>query len=410
MTSKLVIVGGSSLNTPAFFAALPTDALALDEVCLLGRSAERTEVVASYCQWVANKRGLPISVTWDTDVAHAVGGARWILNQMRVGNHDVDDRNLAWSGVVGHAAGYAEAIRHLPPTLALARAIQSHAPGALLINFTNPVSVLCEAVARETSINVVGICQHASAMRRDFAILLNAPVESVEVEYYGLNHLGWVTDARVDGVSRMETLLGVLAARRLKRYNFAQAQRFGIIPIDHAFSLYHKGETFYVRQKGVRGSLRDALAKSGLYRRRAMPDRLKAFARRDAQLLGLLRADAPWYKACIVPFLAALQSDQTRVFTLTWRVEDRVPCLPGVTAECVVTLRGAQIAPIPITVPPPDFAVALLRLVRESERLLIRAVIENSFDLAAQALMIHPNVVSLTHAERFLRHFFPSSV
>ena len=417
---KLVILGGSGLNTPAFCAALADNSgLVLDEICLIGRSEESVEMVGRFCRSILERLDIPTRVTWETDVARAAVGARYILNTIRVGGikGQVEDRrNLALSGIVGHAASYAEAIRNIPATLDAVRKIETVAPDAVFVNFANPVSLLCEAIAAASSITCIGLCYHAFSMRNGFASLLGVHSEQVGVEYFGLNHLGWVTDVQVDGHSQMSRLVNMIITRRVKKYNYQVIRPFGPIPIDHAFSLYRKGEVLYVRQKGIRGSLGDVLFKyvvsaghaAGLCRKR---DELReAIQAGGIEVLDILKARAPWYEACIVPFLAALDSGRPREFIVTWRHEGQIPGLPEITAESAAVVEGRQVRNAVVSASLPEFAVAWLRQVRGSERLLIRAIREESFDLALQALAIHPNAASVQHAERFLRHYFPQRV
>lgn len=417
MPKKLVILGGSSLNTSLFFAALAKHRLNLDEVCLVGRSGEKLEAVGGFSQLVAKQLGVTAKVTWDTDMRRAMFGAQYILNQIRVGGIEAqieDRRNLALSGVVGHAAGYAEAIRNIPVILDCARAAEEEAPNAVFINFSNPVSVICEAIAMTSSINCVGICHHSLSMRGDFAALLGAPPEQVHVDYFGINHLGWVTDVRVGEHSQMSRLVNTIITRKVKRYNYEYVRLFNLIPIDHAYSIYRKGEVIYVRQKGIRGSLDDIFfryvtapihAKKIRKRRNRI---FEAYLAGRLEILDNLKVQAPWYEASIVPFLEAIDAGETCEFIITWKHDGRVTGVPSLTAETTVVMRGKQICNIDAPAKLPEFATDILQLIRNSELLLIQAIRENSFETALQALVLHPNVASVKHAERFLRHYFKS--
>jgi len=411
---KLVILGGGSLNTPAFFTALSANDKLLEQVCLVDRSAEFVERIGKFCQAIAQQRGLPVQVTWETDLGHAATGADVVLNVLRVDGLtalEEDLRQLAVSGVVGHAATYPQAIRNLPATLEAARVVERVAPSALWVNFSNPVTFLCEALALHTRLRCVGICYHAFAMRGDLAAILGVDPVGVRVEFFGLNHLGWVTDVLVDGVSRMTQLVKVIRQRRDKKYNYWHV-RPGMIPIDHAFCLYHKGDVYFNRQKGIRGSLVDVGLRLGLLRTDVDRERHKREALRQAvdegqvSKLDPFQAQAPWYATCIVPFLRALSSGQPREFVLTWNHAGESPTLPGLTAESAVVLQEGQIRRASLAPGLPEFAAEWVRQIRASERLLIRAVLEQSRDLATMAWAVHPNVASMRHAERLAFLYF----
>jgi alpha-galactosidase/6-phospho-beta-glucosidase family protein len=123
-------------------------------------------------------------------------------------------------------------------------------------------------------------------------------------------------------------------------------------------------------------------------------------------VLQTITAQAPWYAKCIIPFLAALTSDHPYEFIVTWKHNGQVPTLPDITAESTVVVEGMQVRRASQAIGLPEFAAEWLRLVRASERLLIDAVRQQSYDLAVQSLVIHPNVASLDHAERLAERYF----
>jgi 6-phospho-beta-glucosidase len=394
---KLVILGGSSPNTPAFFEALSqTGGGGWDEVCLVGRSTQNVERVGQACASRAVRLGLTLSVTWETDVERAADGASIVLNMLRVGGAPAvgeDRRLLAASGIVGHASSYPEAIRHLPPTLAAARAVERVAPSAIFVNFANPVSILCEAIATETTLTCLGICHHAFSMRTDFARLLGVPADQLRVEYQGLNHLGWVTDVQVGGQSRFPMLIDRLVQGRVKAYDYPLAPAFNAIPIKHAASLYRRGEVLYVRQYGARSSLVDVALRYGVG---------GPLERLSAMREGPRESRPPWYASCIVPFLNALNAGEAQEFIVTWRHAGSMPEVPGLTAETTATVSAAGVAPAPLRSHLPAAAREWLRQVRASERLLLAAVKDRSYAGLLEALAIHPSVVSVKHARQFV--------
>jgi 6-phospho-beta-glucosidase len=398
---KLVVVGGSSSRTPALFEALYAGRLdSFREVALVGRTAEAVERTGTRCRELAENLGLNVRVSWDTDLAAAARDATHVLNVLRVGGplaEFEDRRELAGSGIVGHAASYPEALRHLPATLAAARTVHAVAPSATFINFANPGSILCEAVAEATPLRCIGICHHAFSMQSDFARLLNVGVDRVHVEYVGLNHLGWVTDVLVDGESHFRHLVDQLVARRVKAYDFASIADFDAIPIKHAATLYLKGQVWYVRQNGVRSSLEDILL-------RYLDGRTgELLLRRTSQPSA--QAGTSWYTGCIVPFLQTLTSETPREHIITWRHGGKLPRIPGVTAEsaALVHARGEELARSRSSTPLPSIFAEWLRQVRTSEQLLIRAQEAGSADMLVEAFSMHPNVASVSGARDFVR-------
>lgn len=362
---------------------------------------------------------LPVQITWETDLATAaINNVDVVLNMLRVGGLDAleeDQRQLAVSGAVGHAATYPQAIRNLPATLEAAHLVEKVAPDALWVNFSNPVTILCEALAYYTKLPCVGICYHSFNMRSDFADILRVDPTKVTVEFFGLNHLGWVTDVIVDGVSQMNQLIKSINQQKNKKYNYCYTQA-GLIPIDHAFCLYHKGDVWFNRQKGIRGSLADiglrlGLTKADISRERRKRELLRqAINEKQMNMLEKFQYQAPWYATCVLPFLRAYASDQPHEFILTWNHEGEAPSLPGLTAESTVLVHKKEFQRASKSSGLPEFASEWVRHVRASEKLMIQAVVGQSLELATKAWTIHPNVASIKHAERLASFYFNKEV
>jgi 6-phospho-beta-glucosidase len=355
-------------------------------------------------------------VQWTTDLREALVGAQYVVNVLRAGGAEAeshDRRLLAASGVVGHAAGYLEALRNLPPTIEVARAAEEIAPNAVLINFTNPVSILCEALAQMSSVVSFGVCHHAFNMRCDFARLLNVSPDLVRVEYQGINHLGWVTDVQVSGESQFSLIVQRLRDRHVKAYNYDRVAAINAIPIKHAYSLYRGGEVLYVREKGLRASAVDIAIRALPWMRRLLlaqkrdpaEHMLDALAAGRLECLEAFGSRAPWYASCIVPFVDTLETRASREHIVTWNHRGQVADLPSATAEFTTAFTQGDARPTTFAARLPDKAGAWLRQIRESESLLVRASAEHSRTLLVEALRIHPNVASAKHAERFVHSY-----
>lgn len=415
---KLVIIGGGSLNIPAFFYAAHTLQWTPDHVCLVGRSTETLEKAGGFCKKIVRHFGMHVDVSLNTDLAEAAISADVVLNMLRVGGLDrlrSDIKNLAESGAVGHAAVYPQAIHNIPVTIEAAKIVEKIAPAALWVNFSNPVSILCEAVALHTKLSCAGICYHSFLMQEDFAEILEVEKERVIIEYAGLNHIGWVTDVLVDNMSRIHQLVSLIRKNRNKKYNFWYASP-DMIPIDHAFCLYHRGDKWYIRQKGIRGSIEDLLTclgftPSGLkkekHNRNVLADLIRKEKTEDLKKFNLY---APWYAKCILPFLAALSGRDRRRFLVTVKHDKKEKNLPGLTSETGVEIYDDRIRPTKTSSRLPEYATEWLRQVRKSEHLLIQAVLESSYDLAFQAWAVHPSVASIKTAWRLAGLYFKKDI
>ena len=100
-------------------------------------------------------------------------------------------------GVLGQettgAGGFAMGIRSIPVILDYVDQMKAVCPNAWLINFANPAGMLTEAVIRQAGWKrIVGICDGPALMHLVIASLLGSKPEDIYLDYFGLNHLGWI--------------------------------------------------------------------------------------------------------------------------------------------------------------------------------------------------------------------------
>ena len=212
---KITVIGGGSTYTPELvngflnrLASLP-----VSELWLMDIAPERLEIVGGFAQRMAAAKGSPFKVVLSTDQRAAVSGASYVITQLRVGMMParVADEYLGKRhGLIGQETtgigGMAKALRTIPVILSIARDMRETAPGALLVNFTNPSGLVTEALFRYASdVPAVGVCN--SAITTKMGILneleqsLGTKIESQRARLLtlGLNHLTWYRGFTVDG-------------------------------------------------------------------------------------------------------------------------------------------------------------------------------------------------------------------
>ena len=101
----------------------------------------------------------------------------------------------------------ANALRTLPVVLQHAELIEQTNPGATLINLTNPTGIIVDALSKYSRLQVLGVCDLPGQCIRRVADILRVSPEELQVDYVGLNHIGWIQDVKLDGKSRMDRVL-----------------------------------------------------------------------------------------------------------------------------------------------------------------------------------------------------------
>jgi alpha-galactosidase len=172
---KIVVIGAGSasfgLNTLA--ALMNSSRLRGSHLALVDRSGDTLAVVHRLAQRLNREWGAQMKLTTHTHHEEALEGATYVILSI-----EVPPREGLWRsdfeiplkyGVRqpyaenGGPGGFAHAARNIGPVLEIVRGMERLCPDAWLINFTNPMMRICDAIARFSSIKVVGLCHQIKA-------------------------------------------------------------------------------------------------------------------------------------------------------------------------------------------------------------------------------------------------------
>ena len=177
---KFAVIGGGSTYTPELvdgFARLADDARRRPSWRSIDPAAERLEIVGAVRP--ADLRALRPPGPDHLDHRRLDDGLRdadVVLIQLRVGGQAArisDETFPLECGCVGQettgAGGLAKALRTVPVVLDVAeRARRLAAPGAWIVDFTNPVGIVTRALL-DAGHRAVGLCNVAIGFQRRFA-------------------------------------------------------------------------------------------------------------------------------------------------------------------------------------------------------------------------------------------------
>ena len=404
---KLAVLGGSSVASPGLVRALAerSDRPSL-EIILHGRTEAKLERVAALGARLARRAGVPLTVRHTTDLQRGLEGADYVLNQIRVGGYQArayDESFPHLFGLPGEETfgpgGMNNALRTIPVTLEACGTLEQVAPGALLINLTNPSSFIQYAVAKYSRVAVVGVCDSPIGLRRGIALLLGASPEEIWAGYVGMHHFGWVTEVRWRGRDVMPEVLA-----RLENYpglpvDADLVRAMGAIPTSY-FKYYYHPERMLLKQRGQKTRAEQLLELEAQiladYENEQLdrlPDSLEA-------------RGAHWYDDIVVPVLLAHLNDSRAVFTLNVANGAAVPWLPPeaiVEVPTVVTRHGFH--PLQPPAAPPDLQ-AMVRTNAAFEMLWVEAVVEKSYAKALRAMMLNHLVQNLDQARAILKEIW----
>lgn len=446
MGLKLAILGAAGLRTPLILQAilLRQERLNLRELALMDIDGERLELIAALTAPLEAANPPRFRIQRSTDLDAALQDADYVITTFRVGGmaaRAIDERVPLNFGVLGQETtgpgGFAMALRTLPVLLRVVEKMQSLCPQAWLINFANPAGMLAEALIRVSGWQrSVGICDAPHTLRRALAALLSASPDQVFLDYFGLNHLGWIRRVIYQGEDHLPRFLELI--RQLDAvpglpFSPTLIATLGMIPNEYLYYYYHTQQAI------------ENIGKAGLSR----GEQLAAWNESLFAELSSLRAQED-YEGMQRAYQAYLQKrGQTYMVNESGQAHNLEQIdaalaealssegYAGVALDLIDSLNGgpprqmvlnlpnhgaiagmeeADVVEIPAFVSKgviqplsvgsiPQHCLGLMQQVKAYERLTIEAAVEGSYAKALTALTLHPLVPGFEVAKKILDEY-----
>jgi 6-phospho-beta-glucosidase len=430
---------GTGVRTPFILHGLADreTELGLTEVVLHDVDPDRLETMTTLGGHLVRSWGASFAVERGTDPREALRGSRFVFSAIRVGQERaraLDEQIALKHGVLGQETtgpgGFAMALRTIPAMLDYAALIEEVAPDAIVVNFTNPVGIIVQAVTDHSPIRVVGVCDGPIGMKRSVAELLGIPGDEIHVDYAGLNHAGWIHRVMVDGAERLPELLERYEELRELDESWALfdtelVRTIGMLPMEYLYFYYYRDRAIenVLRSHGTRGeqiaalnerlwpALRERIEAGDLdgaqrVWERTMDERHATyFARERGEDPGSHDGDEAFderaemfegdgYEGLAASVIAAAARRLKIPLIVNTRNRGAIPWLAEddvVEVTSLVDQHGAR-ALTQGELPPA--ARPLIEPIKAYERLTVEAAVSGSYRSALEALLAHPLVGS----------------
>src|SRR6266511_3285992 len=361
MGLKIAVVGAGSTYTPELvegFAAR-SERLPMDELVLLDPDEQRLEVVGGLARRMLARAGLGGRLELTGRLEEALDGADFVIVQLRVGGQAqrrIDETLPLEFGCIGQETigpgGFAKALRTVPVVLDIAEeAARRAAPGAWLVDFTNPVGIVIQALLDQGH-RAIGLCNVAIGFQRRLAAQLVVEPHCVELGHVGLNHLSWLRAVRVDGVDRLPELLAEHAEALAAEVELPVVllRLLGAIPSSYLRYYYLTGEVLDEQRGGA------------------------------------------FYSEAAAQIVASLHAGTGDLQVVDVRNDGAIPDLPDdAVVEVPARVDAAGAHPLPQDPLPPEL-LGLVQQMKAYERLTVAAARGGDRALALEALLANPLV------------------
>jgi alpha-galactosidase len=208
--TKITFIGAGSLGfTRELVRDILTFPLLKDAtISLMDIDAERLDFSKRAVEKIIRLGNYPAKVEATLDRAEALKGADVVLVTILAGGtevwrHDIEipkkygvDINI---GDTRGPSGIFRFLRTVPVMLDIVHDMERYCPNAVMLNYTNPMAMLCGALQRSTHIPVTGLCHSVQGTAIMLTVWIGAAYPEVSYLCAGINHQAWYLKFEVNG-------------------------------------------------------------------------------------------------------------------------------------------------------------------------------------------------------------------
>ena len=206
MSRKIAFIGAGSFG---FTRSLVRDILSFPAfqdatIALMDIDPERLDAIRRACDRIVEEGKYPAKVVATLDRKEALMGADGVITTILQGGCDVWQHDILIPkkyGVdtnVGDTRGPSGIFRYLRtinPILEIAADIDRYCPGAVYLNYTNPMAMLCRTVqGTYPHLTTSGLCHSVQGTAKMLADWIGAKEDEITYTCAGINHQAFYTE------------------------------------------------------------------------------------------------------------------------------------------------------------------------------------------------------------------------
>lgn len=191
-------------------------------IALMDLDEERLGFIKQAVDKIVAAGNYPATVIATTNRAEALQGADGVVctilaNSVDVWRSDIEipkkygvDINV---GDTRGPAGVFRALRTIPVMLDICRDIEKICPDAVFLNYTNPMTMLCNAMQNYTKVNVIGLCHSVQGTAEMLAGWIGAEAKDISYLCGGINHQAWFLEYKWNGKDAIPLIREAITSR-----------------------------------------------------------------------------------------------------------------------------------------------------------------------------------------------------
>jgi len=421
----ITIAGGGSTYTPGIIMAVLNniDRFPISSITLYDIDEERNDDMFLIIQYMLQHNDLPdVELTQTSDPETAFTDVDFVFSQIRVGGMEMrekDEKIPLKYGLVGQETcglgGFAYGLRSIGGLLEIVGFIQKYSPQAWILNYTNPETLISEAVRRVyPNAKMLNACDMTISLEETIARNYGYNRDNWIAQYYGLNHFGWYTSIYDKELERdvMPELIQKLKETPMKVASFNSGDNswqeawdmLSKITTNFSDQIPNNYLEYYLYSDDVVEHADPNYTRAN----QVMDGRLKhtkdvANSIRNGETGDVIDFDFGEHGQYIVDMATSILNDEHRRFML---IVPNYGAIPNLREDAVVEVpayvgrTGAE--PIAMRHHINDFHKGLMEAQNAAEKLLVDAFFEHSYSKALQAFTLNQTVNSASKAKKVL--------
>ena len=208
---KIAIIGAGSIIfcKTLMMDILNTPSLGHIEFSLMGPTIHKLEKMKVFFDEVITTNKLDSNVNITTSRRRALEGADFIIFMFQVGGVEAFrfdyeiPRAFGVDQCIGDSmgpGGIFRALRTIPVLVDLAKDIKELSPNAYILNYVNPMAIVCWTLGTFGDLKYVGLCHGVQTTMDLIAGYLGEKKESIDFTCAGINHMAWFLKLEKNGV------------------------------------------------------------------------------------------------------------------------------------------------------------------------------------------------------------------
>ncbi len=413
----ITIAGGGSTYTPGIIQAVlnNSERLPISEIRLYDIDAKRNKDMALIIDFMLKKEGhSDVLLSSTENPEEAFTGCDFVFSQIRVGGmkmREKDEKNALKHGLVGQETcglgGFAYGMRSMGGLLEIVGYVQEYAPEAWILNYTNPESIVSEAVRRQfPGIKMINACDMTISIEETIADNYGYDRKEWVSTYYGLNHFGWYTEIYDKSLGRdvMPEIIEKLTSQTMKVADFNEGDKswqdafnmMSVMTKDFPTNIPNNYLEYYlypdmVVEDADKNYTRANMVMDGREKNtKEMAEKIRSGVKED-----VLNFNFGEHGQYIVDMATSVLNDEHRRFMLIVPNRGAIPNLrEDAVVEVPAYVGATGVEPISLRQPIPDFHKGLMEAQVAAEKLLVDAYFEGSYQKALQAFTLNQSVPS----------------